>query len=103
MDVLLCFIRGEWRKRAGFPSGPKPTLIPALSTSGDLLGVFMAVVTLVYMTTMKTMSRSRSASAVESTWGLCVYAFYEKWLMNTGVKGTGLLEFGPWQHRHFFS
>lgn len=34
---------------------------------------------------------------------VCVYAFYEKWLMNTGVKDTGLLEFGPWQHRDFFS
>lgn len=62
----------------------------------------MAAVTLVYSTTMKMMSRSRSASAVESTWELCVCAFYEKWLMNTGVKDTGLLEFGPWQQLNIF-
>lgn len=100
---MLYFIRSEWRKRAGFPSGAKPTLIPTLSTSGDLLGVFMAVVTLVYMTTMKMMSRSRSASAVESTWGLCVCMHsMRSGFMNTGVKDTGLLEFGPWQHRDFF-
>lgn len=33
---------------------------------------------------------------------VCVCAFYEKWLMNTGVKDTGLLEFGPWQHLNLF-
>jgi len=38
MDALLCFIRGEWGKRTGFPSGAKPTLILTLSTSGDLFG-----------------------------------------------------------------
>lgn len=60
-DDLNCFIR------IANSFSDRKFLIPTLSCSGELSGVFMATASLVCATTIKMMSRSCGASAVEST------------------------------------